>query len=224
MKKYVLLLLVAVLFGSCKRDDYLSYDKSLAAMRFVYSSYGNDSTVYSFALHPDETEGEVEIGLKLIGLAASVDREYGVEVVQKETSAKENTHFSIVDKVLPSDALTCNMKIKVMKTADLDAQDMTITLCLCGNENFASAPIDAAIYRIILTNQLAEPTGWPFGDYSKVKHEFVIKVTGVATDYDQWDTSELLMWTNKLNEALYEYNKEHPTDPLRDEDGMLITF
>lgn len=224
MKKYILLFITAVLIGSCQKNDYLSYDKELAAMRFVYPSTGNDSTVYSFALHPGETEGEVEIGLKLMGLAVSTDREYGVEVVEEESTAKENTHFIIESKVLPSDALTCNMKIKVMKTDDLDTKDLTIKLRLCGNENFSAAPIDAATYRIVLTNQLAEPTGWPFGDYSRVKHEFVIKVTGIATDYDQWDTSELLMWTNKLNEALYEYNKEHPTDPLKDEDGMLITF
>lgn len=223
--KYIILLLCAtVASGSCSQDDYIQYDDNLASVRFVYTAAGNDSIVYSFALHPDVEEDIVEIPLQLIGLTSSLAREFGVEVVDKESTAKENVDFLIEESVLPAQALEGSLKVRVKKTLGLNGKDLTVKFHLCGNENFVAAPINESMFRIVLTNKLAEPKGWPFGNYSPIKHEFVIKVTGVATDYDRWTTADRVYWTGKLNVALYEYNKTHPDNPLKDENGMLVTF
>ena len=57
-----------------------------------------------------------------------------------------------------------------------------------------------------------------------MKHQFVIKVTGIATDYNKWNNSDRIYYTGILVKALYEYNKEHPGEPLKDENGLLVTF
>ena len=134
--KYGLLLSVWIALGcsSCQKDDYVQYDAGYASLRFIYEADGNDSIVYSFALHPDKEED------------------------------------------------------------------------------------------IVLTNHLSAPTGWPFGDYSRIKHQFVIQVLGIATDYDKWSTSEVIHYTSVMIDALYEYNKAHPGEPLTDENGLVITF
>ena len=76
-----------------------------------------------------------------------------------------------------------------------------------------------------MNNELLYPDGWIFGEYSQVKHEFVILHTGIATDYNSvWTNSEKLWWKSKLIDALYEYNLAHPGDPLKDENGILISF
>ena len=90
--KYGLLLsvLIAIGCGSCQKDNYVQYDAGYASLRFIYAAEGNDSIVYSFALHPDKQEDIVEIPFKLVGLAVGQVREIGVEVVKEETTAQEN--------------------------------------------------------------------------------------------------------------------------------------
>lgn len=220
----LLLVLIAVSAGSCRKDDYVQYDAGYASLRFVYTAYGNDSIVYSFALHPDEEDGIVEIPFKLIGLVSGQVRGVKVEVVKEGTTAKENDNFVIESSELPADSIKSTLKVRVKKTPDLDIRDLSVVFRLSGNDHFAEAPINENGYRIVLTNRLAEPTGWPFGEYSRVKHQFVVQELGIATDYDKWSTSEKIYYTNVMINALYEYNKAHPGKPLTDENGLVVTF
>lgn len=210
--------------GGCEQNNYLQYDGQMASLRFEYPANGTDSVVYSFALRPGTDEGEVEVPVRLIGLAADYDRTFVVEVVKEATTAKENVDFEVVQCMLEAGSVNGTMKVKVKKNATLDSKDLAVTLRLGRNEHFTAAPVNERDFRIVLTAQLAEPADWPFGEYSRIKHEFVITVTGVGTDYGRWNTSDKIYWTGKLNEALYEYNKAHPDNLLRDEHGMLITF
>lgn len=220
----LLLALIIILWSSCSKDGYVQYDTEYASLRFIYNAGGNDSIIYSFALHPDREEDTVEIPFKLIGLATGQAREVGVEVVEEETTARENDHFIIEPSELPADSITGNLRVKIKKTADLEDHNLVVTLRLCGNENFRAAPVNENTYRVIMTNYLAEPTGWPFGEYSRIKHQFVIQTLGIATDYDQWSTSEKIHYTSVMINALYEYNKAHPSAPLTDENGLVVTF
>ena len=84
--KYGLLLSVLIALGcsSCQKDDYVQYDAGYASLRFIYEADGNDSIVYSFALHPDKEEDIVEIPFKLIGLPIGEIRQVGLEIVKEE--------------------------------------------------------------------------------------------------------------------------------------------
>ena len=200
--KYGLLLsvLIAIGCGSCQKDNYVQYDAGYASLRFIYAAEGNDSIVYSFALHPDKQEDIVE------------------------TTAQENDHFIIERSELPADSIKGILKVKVKKTPELENHNLVATFRLCGNENFAAAPVNENTYKIVLTNHLTEPAGWPFGEYSRIKHQFVIQTLGIATDYDKWSTSESIYYTGIMVNALYEYNKAHPGEPLTDENGLVVTF
>lgn len=223
---YILLLacLTSVTLNSCNQNDYLQYDENQAYVGFAYPSYGNDSIVYSFALHPNVEEDIVKVPMKLFGYAASQDREVGVEVIESESTAKEGVDFVIEQKRMEANAYKDSLVVKIKKSAEVETKDLVVKLRLCGNGLFAAAPIDAESFRIILTSKLTEPTGWPFGDYSVIKHKFVIQTIGIATGYEKWSISDSIRYKGILTQALYEYNKAHPNDPLKDEDGMLITF
>lgn len=223
---YILLLacLTSVTLNSCDQNDYLQYDENQAYVGFAYPSYGNDSIVYSFALHPNAEEDIVKVPMRLFGYAATQDREVGVEVIESESTAKEGVDFVIEQKRMEANAYKDSLIVKIKKSAEVENKDLVVKLRLCGNDQFAAAPIDAESFRIILTSKLAEPTGWPFGDYSVIKHKFVIQTIGIATGYEKWSTSDRIRYQGILTQALYEYNKAHPNDPLKDEDGMLITF
>lgn len=223
---YILLLacLTSVTLNSCNQNDYLQYDENQAYVGFAYPSYGNDSIVYSFALHPNVEEDIVKVPIKLFGYAASQDREVGVEVIESESTAKDGVDFVIEQKRMEANAYKDSLIVKIKKSAEVETKDLVVKLRLCGNDLFAAAPIDTESFRIILTSQLTEPTGWPFGDYSVIKHKFVIQTIGIATGYEKWSISDSIRYQGILTQALYEYNKAHPNDPLKDEDGMLITF
>ncbi len=224
--KYSLLCfgVAAIWFGSCSKDGYVQYDEAYASLRFIYTAPGNDSIVYSFALYPDKEEGIVEIPFKLIGLASGQTREVKIEVVKEETTAKENDNFIVETNELPADSIKSTLKIRVKKTPDLENHDLDVKFRLGSNDYFAAAPVDENMYRIVLTNRLANPKGWPFGEYSRVKHQFVIQILGIATDYDKWTQSEKIHYTSIMVDALYKYNKAHPGNPLTDENGLLVSF
>ncbi len=189
---YILLLacLTSVTLNSCDQNDYLQYDENQAYVGFAYPSYGNDSIVYSFALHPNVEEDIVKVPMKLFGYAASQDREVGVEVIESESTAKEGVDFVIEQKRMEANAYKDSLIVKIKKSAEVETKDLVVKLRLCGNDLFAAAPIDAESFRIILTSKLTEPTGWPFGDYSVIKHKFVIQTIGIATGYEKWSISD----------------------------------
>ncbi len=84
--KYGLLLsvLIAIGCGSCQKKTIMcNMTPDMPLLRFIYAAEGNDSIVYSFALHPDKQEDIVEIPFKLVGLAVGQVREIGVEVVKR---------------------------------------------------------------------------------------------------------------------------------------------
>ena len=224
--KYSLLCfsVAAIWCSSCSKDGYVKYDADYASLRFIYTARGNDSIVYSFALYPDKEEGIVEIPFKLVGLASGQAREVKVEVVKEETTAKENDNFVIETSELPADSIKATLKIRVKKTPDLENRNLDVKFRLGSNNYFAAAPTDENMYRIILTNRLTQPKGWPFGDWSRVKHQFVIQILGIAADYDKWSQGERIHYTSIMVDALYKYNKAHPGNFLTDENGLLISF
>lgn len=223
------ILLCAVLTGclvatGCKQDDYMEYPADLASVCFVYPSWGNDSVVYSFALHPNVSSDVVKIPVKLIGYASNADREISIEPVAESSTARLGTDYVIERAVIAGGAYDDSISIRVNKTATLDNGDLVATFRLAENAFFAEAPVNYAQFRLILTNQLSEPTEWPFGDYSVIKHRFVIQTIGIATGYETWSASDVIRYRRILTEALYEYNKAHPDNPLKDENGLLISF
>ena len=219
----VITLLATTFFGSCS-EDYMQYDQNLSSIRFVYNKGGEDSLTYSFALHPGVTEDVVSIPLQIIGMTAPEAREVKVLVDSKHTTAKEDVNFTIPKCEIEANSVSGNMKVIVKKSADLETRDVVIALNLAANENFVEAPINQSSFRIVLTGRMTKPSDWPFGDYSRVKHEFVIKVTNKGTNYKEWSQQELIYYTGELNKALYEYNSQHPGEPLTDENGLLVTF
>ncbi|GAB6949657.1 hypothetical protein JCM15640A_12420 [Hoylesella timonensis 4401737 = DSM 22865 = JCM 15640] len=220
-KIYSVLLL---LLCSCTTDNYLRYDTTDASLRFDYSLVIKDSLIYSFGLHAGIEVDNIDIPVKLIGITSPKNRKFVVQVVPEKTTAIENNDYKIEPCELLADSISTIVRIQVRKNASLNLGDKSIVLRLCANDNFSTPPINEAEFKIVLTNELSEPEGWIFDEYSRVKHEFVILHTGVATNYTNWSTSEQIYWKGVLINALYKYNKEHPGKPLTDENGLIVTF
>lgn len=220
-----ILCFVALLVASCTKD-YLKYDSELTAIKFNYKTNLEDSLIYSFALHPGLLKDTVKIPVQIIGFTASEDRPIALTVDETKSSAKLHDDFELLPSFIESKKLTGDVKVLIKKRDQMLGKALVISLKLKDNESFKSNVQGMSNFRIILTDQLARPSDWPnsFGDYSKVKHEFVIKTIQIGTDYYKINAQQMIYYLGVLTNALYEYNKANPGNPLKDETGRLVTF
>jgi len=232
MKKYIYntalftVILAFVLNVTACKDEYMFFDKEFASMQFAGSGATTDSVVFSFALRPGVDVEKVNIPLRLIGFTSEQAREVSVGVNQTKTSAKEGVDYSIERCELPAGEINTDLEIIVKRSAELENEDLVLSIFLQENESFAKPPVGSDSFKIVLTNVMTKPSDWKneFGPYSVVKHEFIIMVTNKGTDYYEWSGQLLIYYLGMLNQALYEYNKAHPGEPLTDEFGVLVTF
>lgn len=219
-------ILFCSLVSSCEKPSEV-YNSELAAVRFFLDGAA-DSTVYSFALHPGIGEDTLQIPVQILGFTTSQSRQVKVVADNRKMTAIEGNDFDLMPCVIPADSIGGVQKVIIRKTAELNNEDRWISLKLTDSPDLAAGPVNELDYRIILTNQLIKPSDWlsQFGEYSRVKHEFVIKVTGKGTNYAEWKYQYqfLTYYIGLLNNALYDYNNAHPGHPLVDENGIPIEF
>lgn len=225
----VILLVTGFIFTSCEKD-YQVYDSDLAAVRLNLENFTDnaDSLVFSFALRPGVIEDTVAIPVKILGFTSSVSRSVKMLVDAKKTTAVEGEDFVLEACQIAADSVNGQQRVIVRRKDKLNAKDICIALEIADSPDLTAGPVDERCFRIILSNQLMKPSDWvqQFGEYSRVKHEFVIKVTGQGTDYDSWNRDYILVtyYVQLLNKALAEYNNAHPDDPLVDENGIPVSF
>lgn len=228
MKKilvYVVLVSFLLHFVACN-DKYMFFDEDFASIRFNNASHLKDSVVYSFALKPGVEVDTIAIPLRLIGFTSNQSRLVSIGVNYELTTASEGVDYLLEPCELLPDKVSTDLNIIVKRSKKLEESNLKLSIYLEDNSFFHNPPIGEDVYEIILTNKLTRPSDWrnEFGVYSLVKHEFIIKVTNKGTNYNEWTGQQLIYYLGLLNQALYEYNKEHPGKPLEDEFGVLVTF
>lgn len=211
------------ILSSCK-DDFMEFDKNMSSVRFVYEKGQGDSITYSFALNTNVVDKSIKIPLNIIGTTKSFDRKVNIQINTEETTAKENYNYFLQECIIPAESTSGELIVKLFEKEFVD--ELKIVLFIGSNNDFTNGPINESKIKIILTNNLSKPSDWPgpFGDYSLVKHKFIIEVTGKGSNYNEWTAAQIIYYIGELNKALYEYNKVHPGNPLTDENGLVVTF
>ena len=224
MKRHQILVMLGLLFlvslSGCEKD-YQVYNADLHAVRFIASP---DSMVYSFGFYPDKKTDTIALPIMILGFSESVDRVVRVVEDTEKTTAIANEDYDILPCRIPGGQVSDSVRVVLKKTAKLDAQNLCVALKLEDSEDLEAGPNNT--YRIFFTNQLVQPEHWPsqFGEYSVVKHRFCIEVLGVGDYCSYRDYQMVTYYLRLLTEALYKYNDEHPGDPLKDENGKVISF
>ena len=120
-----------------------------------------DSTVFSFKVHPGETECRLPLIMTINSLPTDRDREYELAVDAGQSTAVKDTHYTLPEsftfrKGLQED--TCWITLK--KTADLDQEDRRLVLTVKGNGNILPGAdmFNTAIIRI--NNMISQPMWW----------------------------------------------------------------
>ena len=117
-----------------------------------------------------------------------------------------------------------------------------LVLRLLPSDDFQTGEVNKLVKSITISDKLERPTRWKdnsyyyklyLGDWSEVKHRFMIDVTGQKWDNEfliyiinNYDTYSLRnYYLAKIKKALAEYNADPKNNPpLKDENGKEVVF
>lgn len=204
---------------------------------YIVKSNGMDTSIYSFALKPTSVTSDtiylpVQISGKLSGTARNISL-----VADDNSTALANVHYKLLSYRIEPNQNTARLPIVIYRTQDLKLNQVLLKLRLVRNENFnlfKENNFDST-YNFLINDVLSRPTEWGvnsssqyffyFGAYSRVKYQLIINATG---KYDFIDpplvSGEWYFYKAQARNALISYNNANPSNPLRDENGALVTF
>jgi len=124
----------------------------------------------------------------------------------------------------------------LFRTPTLKSTTLTLKFNVVEDNNFKLGEKSNLWRKIIFTDRLSQPQAWNatmtqyyLGTYSVTKHAFMILVTGEKWDQEFMTTlfSDMALFNFYISQcktALTNYNNAHPGNPLKDENGQLVTF
>lgn len=201
---------------------------------------------YSFLLLPStQTRDTVYVKIKTMGIPADYDRFAIGKTVQEGTDATEGVDYDFIPGLIPAGAIEGNLPIVLYRNDKIKSQELTLNLTIGETADFKGGVVEDNLFTYRWSDKLSKPANWSspqyfgidnyFGSYSDVKYRFIIDVLGIAEfpvttcarcPYDPalYTHAAMMDFKAHMVAALEEYNAAHPGNPLRDENGNLITF
>ena len=219
--------------ASCSDDDFQYQDQ--VRVRLVgpknYTS-GTDSLNFSFATYTEETtEMSMDIDVCVMGPVANHDRTANVAIVESQSTATSDLYVLPTSVVVKAGESKGVLTIIMKRSALLQEKSVKLYIKVQPSDDFAVGVNEENHIIVIWNDMVSKPTNWDdleefFGEYSTTKYRFMIAnaggITGFDTDVMSW--AELQSYNIKFVNALNKFNEEHPDAPLRDENGVLVTF
>ena len=190
-KSYLFGVLCCMVFVACKKDETPLFDTT-ENVYFDFTpndpSDKTDSLLYSFAYFPDKGEDTVYVPIRISGFRVAQERTFILETVDSTTTAKPGVHFKALEKeyVMKSDSGVCMVPLILYnKDTVLKSKTLTIGLTLKPSKDFGVAFKLQNKGIVKFSNRLEKPNWWntwagELGDYSRVKHELFIRVSGAT--------------------------------------------
>ena len=205
MKQIIFYTILIIFAGvACKKTPDFLYKAPLQNVYFDINP--EDSVVYTFAYRPELGSDTVFLPVKLGGLRADSIRQFGVIVVDSNTTAQAGVHYEPFKEnySLPADSGVYKLPVILYNTdPSLQTQSVKLTLKLkpgAGLDTNINKLIKA---RVILSSKLEQPdwwNTWPLGTYSRIKHELFMIATGVTSmTKDGMDAPRNLFLVGRLN-------------------------
>lgn len=222
---------IAGAFVSCDQEDTLMYRQE-AGVRFMYQA----ADEYSFVDNYGETVYLYYIEVSTSGDSVDYDRKVSIAVVEDDTNYVNTARpeqYKLLEGVVPAGSFSGAVPVELHCTPDMSDSSFVVNIKLVPNEDFPLAGFDRRYFELSVTNQLVKPKNWGnlafyFGQQFSISwYRFILNVLDVsyipypsAQEGDEkWSYNQLLANVGKVKAALIQYNREHPNDPLRHEDG-----
>lgn len=245
MKYGILSILGVFLLLSCTQD-IMEWSEPTAWLQLA-----GDDQAYTFAYENSNVVTDtIWITVETVGQLGTIDRSFRVEqiMVENANNARPAVHYLPFDDKgiqewmqVRAGEVSARWPVILFRDRDVALQDTTFLLKfgIVANEYFECGDTSAITQCISITDKLIKPTLWDrqkqfFGTYSRVKHQFMMDVSGLVLDNSFFNTLKdvtyVIYLKNLFIKELKKYNDEHPDKPLTSEplpghpDGEPISF
>lgn len=248
--KYIMLVMVAVTFTSCQKDQYYLFN-DIARIQFgpkstmpylVSTSLADTLKPMTFYYHDQSiVQDTVFFDIYAIGGTSESDRSFKLEQEQVPgaINAIPNKHYVGFDHadatknfVMKAGTVHTSVPILVLRDESLKTSTVVLKFKVVDNDDFKQGELSNVWRKATITDRLSQPAAWTtsvttyyFGKYSVEKHKFMIEVTGQKWDQtfmDEVTDDQRNYYITVVKTALIDYNNAHPDAPLRDENEELI--
>jgi hypothetical protein len=216
-------------------------DPRLYFHRDASATKQRDSISYSFFTQGETiTRDTLWIEVRTMGLAAPVARPFRVKQVNEgdTLAAVAGVHYVSLDDanltslmLVAPGAVSARVPVVVLRDASLKRVEARMELTIVENEHFKAGVNSNLAFIIKISDFAVRPQGWTstwdylFGAWGARKMFFLMEYLDI--DFNDMPPSEfdvLLYYAGLAKDMLDKYNKEHPDNPLKEDDGTPVTF
>lgn len=263
MKTRILLnMIVAIVFlAGCDTDPEV-YSWERDGLNFT----GSTTTNFSFVYHGSTLEQySLMVPVATLGFLPDKDRLISIIQIPSDDEDVENAvagvHYVAFDDpslkelyTIKAGQNTIDIPIVLLRNPSLKDKVVTLKIQIDPDgPDFGLGKIERSTITVTITDQLSKPKYWNqlyvteygFGAWGKVKHQFMIDVTGFTWDDDffynilgftegstnsNYDGGYITHLTRVLNNELDRVNEERRVanggvaDPLKEEDGTIVVI
>ncbi|POY36217.1 hypothetical protein C3K47_10695 [Solitalea longa] len=253
IKRLIAVALVSSVLVSCEKEKFPFTD--VARVQFgpqqsqFYTPNANLADTlknYNFVYIGNKASDTVYFDLYASGGVSDQDRIFTLKQVKVDgaNNAVAGQHYRAFDNELMKNKyfvkagqVHARVPIIVYRDASLKNMEVVLKFQVQENANFKLGEASNLWRKLILSDRLGRNAQWDLkiykdllGDYSRVKHQFLIDHTGQLWSEDwmikilEEDPGQLFNWVNITKAAWVDYNNAHPLDKLKDENGVFVIF
>jgi hypothetical protein len=223
---FICLMAFSVSFLSCKKEDLQPFNAN-PAINFAKVENTNSIT-YSFMTNPANDYIQ-EIPVTIIGDSSNVDRVFNVEVVKDTNTTATTAQYEILGGVVEAGKFTGKLKVKLIKSPELDQKTVSLKLKLVDSKDFKVGNIESSDFTVKWTNQIVLPAWNYFRLFfvsvaSNSAYRLIIQTTGLITltaaQYSrEIGAAGVEALATKFGDYVKQWNKDHPNDKLKHDTG-----
>lgn len=242
---FLSVLTLTFVLASCEQD-LPTYSDPQARLNFDYTQNTGGRFNYSFVFSNGKQRDTVWIQLNTMGRLSGEDRPFELQQIETgDHDAVPGKHYVSFDDegvkkymVIKANENSARVPVIVLRDASLDDATYNLNIAIKPNSVFQSGYFAQSSMTVTITNELTKPTAWKgamnyyFGQWGKVKHQFMIDVTGKK--WDDTFISETVSnfdlvnyYINRLDKALAAENQRRAAAGLpylQEADGTLVAF
>lgn len=209
---------------SCKKDEISSFTANPAV------NFTNSALEYSFMVNPEPAYIQ-KINVNIIGNAADHDRHFTAAAVHDQSTTANAALYEIIGGVVKAGEFTGALSIKLKNAPELNTSTVVLKVKLVDSEDFKVGNIETSSCTVSWTNQILVPNPWSYFQYyftskgSTAAYRIILQTTGLTkftiTEYRVIGAAGAETLGTKFGDYVKQWNKDHPTDHLKHDDGAL---
>ena len=227
--KRLYIFMTAALIGlaGCSTDEVETFDSH------NYLSFEKSTLTYTFAFSGNEaTSADFELPVAFAGRYSDHDMQFNLVAVPEKSTAKEGTDYQMLnasEQVIKAGMSNGMGKIRLLRTAALQEEDLKLVLAISANENFLPGVI--ATLTVTIRDKIVQPEWWDYtytrflGNYTKTKLLLWLEFMGVSDGSNPLDAEEYIIWTDRgTGEFIYKEYRESTMKPKFNEFRQWLIY